>query len=143
MASRTQDAAAKSKAVQAVTVADGAAYDGSDLDGETIDRIPDGSAQRYDSIKFVLETGNGTASDAVQAKLYESSDDTNWDEVTDVTFPELNDAAEFETLDVDAASLKRYLRIELLTADQTVDSSIDFAAYALLCGSKETPASDA
>jgi hypothetical protein len=137
-----RDAASQFKGVQAVTVANGAAYDGSALDGETIDRSP-GAGQQYLSCKFLIETGSGTASDVVQFTLYESADDSTWSEVTDETLPALNEAAEFETYDVDLSDRERYIRLELDAADQTVDSTIDVAAYCLLAGAKEQPATDA
>lgn len=136
-----RDEAARSKAVQAVAIGDGDGYDGSNLTGTTIDRQPS-AGQNFMSAKFILETGGGSSSDVVDLKLFESDDDSSYTEVTTVTIPNLNDAAEFDTVDVDLSGLGRYLQLQAASADQTVSSTVELAAYCLLTGAKENPCSD-
>ncbi len=140
--STMRDEAAKSKAVQAITVANGAAYDGTDLTGEEIDRAP-GGGNRYMSAKLVAETGNGSASDVVVLKVWEADEQGGSYTVNaDAGSITLNEAAEFDTLDIDLSGLKRYVQIQSEGDDNTVSSTTDLAAYLVLSGATDQPVSD-
>lgn len=140
MSTPLTDFGATAKALDAVTVQ--VDYAGGDVDGESIDRIP-GGGQRYLSALFFLSTVDGSASDEVVATLYESDDDSTYTAATDdagnaITLT-CNDAADFAEVDVDLKGLKRYVRLELDTGDQTVDSSIDLYAGVTLAGATAPP----
>lgn len=134
-----KDAFAVVKAEQGITLANGAAYDGTDLTGEEIDRAP-GNGQRYLSAKIIVETGGGSASDVVDLKLFEA-DETggSYTEVTDVTIPNLEDADGFAVVDVDLSSLKKVVQLQAAAADQTVSTTIDLVATVLLGGAVDNP----
>lgn len=135
-----QDEAALATGAWGLTISEGKDYGATDVDGESIDRVP-GAGQQYLSAQLDIRTANGAAGDSVQFALYESSDDSTWTEVTDVTIPALTTASDSDSVNIDLSSRDRYIRLELVGADQTVGTSIDVDAHFTLMGAKDKPAS--
>jgi len=108
----------------------GGAATGTALDLSSIDS-PKGIVVYY-------KTANGTAGDTIDINLQHSSDDGSTDAYTDVPdnadLATLNDASGFNAVALNASDFKKWIRLDLASGDQTVDSTIDVVGVFVAVG---------
>lgn len=109
-------------------------YGGTDEQSSSLDLTDLG---RLKSGALLISTQNGSGGDTVDIDLQDSADDSSWSDA-DTGLPKLNDASGEETYTIDLDSLRRYIRLDLASGDQTVGSSIDLVVAFVACGAEES-----